>query len=183
MKIIIGLVGDMGSGKSTVASYLTKKYNASHYTYSTPLKQILDILCIEPTRVNLIDLFLVLAPRFGEEVLARPMKQAVENDPNEYIVVEGIRRPADISLLKQLPHFHLIGVRSESRTRYDRITKRREKTDDDSKTYEEFLEDHQRKTELLIGDMVESSDVVIDNNGSIDELEQQIETMIGKIRS
>ncbi len=181
-KIIIGLVGEMGSGKSTVASYIEKKYGASRYGFSTFLRTILEYLTIPPTRVNLIDLFLILAKRFGEDVLAKPMKELVSKDNKEIIVVEGIRRPADISLLTELPGFFLVGITSTKENRYKRITERTEKIDDQTKTYEEFLKDEQRPTERLISGMVSSARAVINNDGELLTTEKQIDEIIEKIK-
>ncbi len=181
-KIIIGLVGEMGSGKSTVATYIQEKYKASRYAFSGFLRTILEQLQILPTRVNLIDLFLILAQRFGEDVLAKPMKEVVNKDANEIVVVEGIRRPADISLLTELPGFYLVGITSAEKNRYERITHRSEKTDDQTKTYEEFLQDEQRPTEQLISSMVASAHFSVDNDGILDDTKKQIDNIIKKIK-
>lgn len=149
-KIIIGIVGEMGSGKSTVTNYIKERYKASSYKFSDILKDILEKLSLPVTRENLIDLFLILASRFGEEVLARPMKKAVDTDTNSYIVVEGIRRPANILLLQELPHFYLIGITSDTRVRFDRIHNRHERSDDQELNYHEFLEDHKKKQKYML---------------------------------
>jgi dephospho-CoA kinase len=180
-KIIIGVVGEMGSGKSTVARYIKEKYKASSYKFSDILRDILEKLSLPVTRDNLIDLFLILAPRFGEDVLATPMKQAVEKDPNSYIVVEGIRRPADISRLKELPHFYLLGIQSDSKTRFERIHARHERSDDQEKSYQEFLEDHKKFTEIYAPEMAQQAPYIITNNGTSDELYKQIDATLDSI--
>lgn len=40
---IIGILGDIGAGKSTVAEYLEKKHGFSSYTFAEPLKKIGEI--------------------------------------------------------------------------------------------------------------------------------------------
>lgn len=181
-KIIIGVIGEMGSGKSTVARYLTEKYAASHYRFSDFLRKILEQLYIPATRTHLIDLFLVLAERFGEEVLARPMKELVEADNHTYIVVEGIRRPADIVELRKLPHFYLLGIKTEETERYSRISRRHENTDDSTKTFAVFKADEQRPTEILIKTMIEQADYQIINNGSLEDLYKKIDDLILKLK-
>ncbi len=176
-KIIIGLVGEMGSGKSTVMNYLADKHGASRHSFSFMLKHILEYLCLPITRDNLIDLFLVLAPRFGEGVLAKPMRRAVETDTSNLIVVESIRRPADIGELRSLPNFHLIGLVADQRTRYDRIYARGERSDDKI-SYEDFLKEHERKTEIYAADMAASADFVIENNGTTADLFKCVDDII-----
>ncbi len=180
-KIIIGIVGEMGSGKSTVTNYIKERYKASSYKFSDILKDILEKLSLPVTRENLIDLFLILASRFGEEVLARPMKKAVDTDTNSYIVVEGIRRPANISLLQELPHFYLIGITSDTRVRFDRIHNRHERSDDQELNYHEFLEDHKKETEIYALQMAEQAQFQITNNGGTKELYEQIDEVLQHI--
>lgn len=182
-KIIIGIVGKMGSGKSTVADYIAATYHGSCYRFSDFLREILEKLYISPTRTHLIDLFLILAERFGKDVLARPMKELVEKDNHEYVVVEGIRRWEDISLLRELPGFYLVGITGDEQTRYQRIIHRTEKTDDATKTYEEFLADEQRPTEILIAEMIAKADYIINNDSDFHELETQINTIFTKIKT
>lgn len=182
-KIIIGILGEMGSGKSTIAQYITKTYQASHYRFSDFLREILEKLYIPPTRANLIDLFLVLAPRFGEDVLAKPMKELIDKDNNTFVVVEGIRRAADISLLKELPNFYLVGITSPEDIRYARITARREKSDDSTKTYEGFKKDEQRPTETLIADMIKTVDYQVINNGTLEQLYTEINNIVREVKT
>ncbi len=176
--MILGIIGQMGSGKSTVAKYLETAFKASHYRFSDILREILGLLCIEATRINLIDLFLVLEPRFGANVLARPMAQAVGKDQNRIIAIEGIRREADIEELRKLPDFYLIGVVSQEQARYKRISGRGENTDDGSKTYEEFKEDHKLQTEVLIDGLVETADFVIQNEGTLADLQKKVDEIV-----
>jgi len=43
-KIIIGLVGQMASGKGTIAEYLRDKHGADFFTFSTVLRDVLNRL-------------------------------------------------------------------------------------------------------------------------------------------
>ncbi|WKZ25171.1 MAG: AAA family ATPase [Patescibacteria group bacterium] len=186
-KIVIGLVGAMGSGKSTVARHFKEKYQAGHHTFSDPLRAIAKNLYLPETRNNLQNLFLALAQEFGEDILARPMKKTVEEDAANLVIIEGIRRSADIIELKKLPCFYLIGIISDEEKRYERITARTENIDDKNKTYEEFLKDQQKKPELLIADLIALADYRVENNGEfeefIKEMEKTIEVIILKSKT
>ena len=180
MKIIFGLVGSMASGKGTVKEYLEEKYNASGYTFSTMLSYVLERFHLEKNRDNLIKLSEIMRESFGEDIMAKTMAYDVEKDANEIIVVEGIRRMADIEYLTKLPGFVLIEIFANSKLRYDRITKRSEKADDKTKSYEEFMEDHKRSTEISINEVVKHATEKIDNNGNIEDLQDQLDKLIEK---
>ena len=47
-KLVIGLAGSIGAGKGTAAAYLVRKYGADMFIFSSPLRNILKTLYIEP---------------------------------------------------------------------------------------------------------------------------------------
>lgn len=64
--MIIGLTGKIGSGKTTLANYLTEKYSLHEYSFADPLKQI--CLCLGFDRAQLYgsqEEKLNLHPRWG----------------------------------------------------------------------------------------------------------------------
>jgi len=50
--MIIGLCGSKGSGKSTVAEYLSKKYNFEVIAFSNPLKEVAKIFGFSERQLN-----------------------------------------------------------------------------------------------------------------------------------
>jgi len=177
-KKIIGIVGQIASGKGTAAEYLKKTYGASTYRFSTMLRDILNRLYIDQSRHNIQTLSTTLRENYGEDTLAKTMAKDVENDTNNLIVVEGIRRPDDIAYLKKLPGFTLSHIFADMQTRFERITKRDENSDDQSKTFEQFEEDHTKEPEMKIAEIVEEASVRLDNNGSLEDLHSQLDKLI-----
>lgn len=180
--VILGFVGLLASGKGAATDYLVKKYQASHYGFSDALRQILKRLYLEETRENLVNLSFILRQKFGEDILAHTMSKDIANDQHEYIVVDGIRRAADIKYLKDLPNFHLISVEADPKIRYERLIKRSQNKDDQTKTYEEFLKDHEKETEISIVPLIPLAEFKLDNNGTEEQLDQQIEKIINKLK-
>ena len=179
-KIVIGFVGLLASGKGTVAKYLEEKYSADTYRFSTMLRDLCYRIYIEQSRVNLIKMSEIIRGTFGENTMARVMAHDVEKADNNIVIVDGIRRMADIEYLSKLPNFVLVEIFAESKTRYDRLTKRGENPDDNTKTYEQFLEDHKRSTEISIPEVASYATEKIDNNGSLEELCKQLDKLIEK---
>ncbi len=177
-KIILGIAGEIASGKGTVAEYLKKKHNASSYRFSTILRDILDRLHLEQSRKNMQNLSTSLRESFGEDALAKVMAEDVKEEQNNLIIIDGVRRLDDIKYLREIPEFKLIYIDADIKKRYERILKRRENPDDKNKTFEEFEREHQSESELQIKDLKNHADVVIDNNGDWDDLYAQVDKII-----
>ncbi len=177
-KIIIGLAGEMACGKGTAAKHIEEKYQASSYRFSTMLRDVMGRLYIEQTRNNISKLSTVLRQNFGEDLFAKVMAKDVQKDKNEVIVIEGIRRLADIEYLKKIPQFKFIYIDADMRKCYERIIKRGENTDGNNKTFEKFAEEHNLETEIQIKDLKNYADFVIDNNEDFNHLHEQIDKII-----
>lgn len=177
-KIILGLVGEVASGKDVTKKYLEENYGASCHRFSTILRDVLGRLYLPIVRENLQDLSTMLRERFGADIFAKILTEDVKNDPHEIIVVDGIRREADIMYLKNLDGFTLLSIEVEAKTRYERLIKRQENADDASKTYQQFLIDGQKEAEIKISEVMAGANYKIDNNGSPENLYKQIEKII-----
>jgi dephospho-CoA kinase len=181
-KIILGFVGEISSGKGTACQYLQKKYGAPSYRFSTMLRDILTRLYLPISRENMQDLSLGLRQTFGDDTLAKVIAQDVNQNPAELISVDGVRREPDIKYLREIPGFHLIYLTADQKIRYQRIVDRGENTDDQGKTFEKFQQDEKAEAELYIAATAKIADFTITNNGTFEELYQQLEDILNKIR-
>lgn len=177
-KLILGLTGEMVAGKGTVAEYVKSEYSGNSYRFSTILRDVLDRIYIDKSRDNLQKISSVLRENFGQDVLAKSIAMDVQNDSCDIIVVDGIRRAPDIEHLRELPNFKMIYIDADVEIKYERLVKRGENTDDNSKTLEDFKKDHEAEAEIQIKGLKEVSDYVIDNNGSIENLYEQVSKII-----
>jgi dephospho-CoA kinase len=179
-KVILGFAGLMASGKGTAAAYYQKKYGATTYRFSTILRGLLDRLYLEHSRDNLVKMSEIIRTTFGEDIMAKAIAGDASADNNNIIIVEGIRRMADITYLSKLPNFVLVEIFAEPATRHYRITQRRENNDDATKTFEQFMEDHKRSTEITIPEVISHATEHIDNNGTMQDLEKNLDTLLEK---
>jgi len=177
-KLILGLAGEMVSGKGTIAKHVVKEHNGGAHRFSTILRDVLDRLYLEQSRDNIQTLSTVLRKSFGEDMMAKIMYHDAQKDEHDIVIVDGVRRMADIAYLKELPHFKLIYVEADMEIRYKRIVSRGENTDDAKKSFSEFEKAHQDESESQIRDLKNYANYVIDNNGTFPELYKQIEDII-----
>lgn len=182
-KIILGFVGDLAGGKGTIAQYIKDKYATNTYRFSTMLRDILDRVYVEHTRENMQNLSTFLRENYGQDVMSKVIAKDVENDTNNLVVVEGIRRPTDITYLQEIPGFHLIYITADSKIRWERLVKRAENPGDPEKTYEEFLADEQAEADRMIKELGAKAEITIDNNGTMDELFVQVEHIISQLKN
>ncbi|PID52388.1 MAG: hypothetical protein CR972_01740 [Candidatus Moraniibacteriota bacterium] len=178
--MVLGLAGEIASGKGTIAKYIHKKCHTSSYRFSTILRDVLDRLHLEQSRDNLQTLSTIIRETYGQDTLARVMAEDVKKDKVDIVVVDGVRRLDDITYLKKLPEFKLVYVDVDLKMRYERIIKRSENVDDQGKTFEEFVEESKDESEQQIAGLKEYADIVIDNNGDIEELYKQIDVIVGE---
>ncbi|KKP89464.1 MAG: hypothetical protein UR94_C0035G0012, partial [Parcubacteria group bacterium GW2011_GWA2_36_10] len=115
---------------------------------------------------------------FGQDLMAKVMAKDVENSQSQLIVVDGIRRMEDVKYLRALPNFKLVSIESDMKIRYQRLLNRGENFDDKNKTWEEFLADHQLETELTILDTMKAADIIINNDGSLEDLHKQLDELV-----
>ena len=182
-KIIIGLAGQISSGKDTVADYLSKKYNSVTVSFSQPLRDILKRLYMPIDREHLSGLAQCIIDKFGTDVLSKTIATEIESSDKQIFVLPNIRREADYLHLKHNSGFVLVGINTDLKKCYERLIKRGQNEDDKKKTWEQFQKDLQLSTEVDIAELVKKSSIKLDNNGSLEDLYQQIDKMIADLLS
>ncbi|MFH0891224.1 MAG: AAA family ATPase [Candidatus Falkowbacteria bacterium] len=181
-KIILGLVGQMACGKGTITKYATEKYGASTYRFSTILWDLLDRLHIEVSRNTLQTLSTSLRQNFGEDILAKVMAEDVRGDNNPIIIIDGIRRLADIKYLKEMENFRLVRIVADPKIRFKRLVERGEKAGDTEKTFEEFMSEQTKEAEAEIPTVMAGAELEINNNHGFEELHRLIDEIINIIK-
>lgn len=181
-KIILGVSGEIASGKDTVGNYLEEKHGTGKIRFSQPLRDMLDRLGLEQNRENMAKLSLYVRKAFGEDILSRVILAEAEASAEGFVVVDGIRRLPDMVHMETDEHFYFCYVEATPEKRFERLTKRRQNVDDASKTAAQFEKDAQLETEVGIRGLKDRADFVIDNNGGIEELKQQVDAMVEELQ-
>ena len=183
--IVFGLTGKNASGKGTVAEILKKK-NFTYHSLSDSLRDELKTLKKEETRENLIDIGNKLREKGGPGVLADKLISKLNSENNH--IVDSIRNPLEvISLRKEtlLRRFFLISIDADSRLRYDRLCSRGRAGDTDS--WEKFVEQEKKEennddpNKQQLSRTMEMADYNIDNSGTLEELEAQVNRIISSL--
>ncbi|HBB37952.1 MAG: hypothetical protein UV82_C0006G0002 [Candidatus Magasanikbacteria bacterium GW2011_GWD2_43_18] len=182
-KLILGITGNMAAGKSTITEYIKEHHGGVSFRYSTMLRDVLSRIHVEETRDNLQQLSTFLRSTYGEDLMSKVIAEDVKNATDTIIIVEGIRRPSDVTYIKEIPGFHLIAVTADIKKRFERITQRSENPDDQTKTFETFEKEQAQETEGKIDEISQDAEVIIDNNGNLEALYTQIDNVVSKYSS
>ena len=183
--IIIGITGTLGSGKGTVVEYLVSKYGFQHYSVRNFLTEEIERRGMSVNRDTMTEVANDLREKHGPGFIAEELyKLALSSGKNS--VIESIRTVGEIETLKTKGVFYLFAVDAPQKTRYERITSRASVTD--AISFEKFQEDENR--EMLSDDpnkqnlsgCIKKADFVFNNNGTIEELQKQIDVVMNKIK-
>ncbi len=176
-KKIFGFVGQMASGKGTACQYLHDRHQAATVRYSSMLRDVLARLYLQPTRDNLIRVSEALRGAFGENLMAEVVRHEIQDHVASMVCIDGIRRPQDIDVLRELPGFVLVHITATMEKRYERMQERNENAGDRTKTFDTFVAEHERSTEQTIGKVAAGADVEINNNGTLEDLYRQLDAL------
>ena len=181
LKIIIGLVGQIACGKEAAKKYLAKKYNTQDCKFSNPLRDVVRRLDIPESRENLQKLSTILRGGFGEDLLAKVISVDASKLNADIVIIDGVRRMADIKYLKDLSNFYLIKVEVDAKLRYERMKARNENVGDSEKTFEQFMNDQNNEAEKGIPEVMDVAKLSIENNGTLEELYSKTDKIIKEI--
>lgn len=181
--MIIGIAGTLGSGKGTVVQYL-KQRGFAHYSGSGMLREILESRGEAVDR----DAYSRAAQELrtkDPEGLAKLLYARLQSDNPENAIIEALHTIGEVNFVRSIGG-KILGIDADTRIRYERITKRG--SEKDSISYEKFLEQSKREDESTsdpsahnISGALRNADVVITNNGTLEELHAQIDEVLKKI--
>lgn len=176
-KKIIGLVGEMGSGKDTFCQYVKENYpNVFVLKFSDALTEVLKIFFDSVKREDQQWLGLVLREKFGKDILARALVKKAKSIDEGVVVLNGVRKESELGAIKEIGG-KIVYVTAEQKKRWERVKIRKEKADDDV-PYEKFLEMHKAEAELQIPSIGEGADFKLENNGSKESFYQEIKKLM-----
>ncbi len=182
--LIIGITGTNGAGKGTVVEYLVEKEGFVHFSARAYITEILKKKGMVPDRENLISMGDELRRKYGPSALAILLfEEAVKTNKN--CIIESIRTVGEIEELKKKGEFYLLAVDADPEIRYERIVKRG--SDTDKMSYEKFREMEKLETEnedpnkMNIFACMKRADYVLKNNGTKEELFEQVKEVLKSI--
>lgn len=183
-KIIIGITGTIGSGKSSASKILVDN-GFIHLSVRHYLEMKLEEEKMIAKRENLAYMANKLRKENGEDAIIKGLYQlALKKD--KPVVIESIRAVAEKNYLKK-NNKKVIAITAPLKTRYERIKERGLITDDVS--FEQFKLQEEAEANNLQGHKqnlnktIKGSDYVIENNKDLDDLKKKLFEVLEKIET
>ncbi len=173
--MILGITGYASGGKDTIADYLVEKYNFVHLDfYRDILIGQLKEKGLEINKINASKLGNELRAQGGRGVLAKIMAEKV--DSSKDYVVTGVRSPEETEELRNKTEFSLIYIDTSLDKRFER------RKPEDPQTFDEFKSRDELDKQKGIDKVVGSADILINNEGTIEELHSMLDDLLEKLK-
>lgn len=174
--MIIGITGTLGAGKGTIVAYLEQQ-GFLHLSVRQYLTEEIQKRAMPLDRDSMVAVANELRAANGASyIIERLYEQAASGDKDA--VIESLRVPAEVAALREKDRFLLLAVDADRRKRFDRIRLRGSETDDIP--FEQFVADEEREmasedpNKQNIRGCIAMADVVIRNDGTIDDLYEEV---------
>jgi len=174
---IIGITGTLGAGKGTIVDYLVKEKAYLHFSVRAYLVREIEKLGLPVNRDSMTSVANELRAKNSPAFIIEELyKEAVKTEKNS--IIESIRTPGEIDFLKKQGNFILLAVDADPKIRFERIKLRASETDNID--FDTFVANEKREmtskdvNKQNLGKCIEMADIVLNNNGSISQLIDQL---------
>lgn len=181
MKLVIGIVGKIRSGKGTVEQMLTEEFRQRGFSvishrFSDVLRETEKGWNLPAGRETQQKLVLAMRHYFGQDVLAKAVHGRVLESQSDVVILDGLRwLDADYPLLRSLSNNFLIYVDVSAEIRYQRsLIENSQKPDETGASFENFLIRDDAPNEREIASFKSYADFIIDNSKDSNSLTIQI---------
>lgn len=120
----------------------------------------------------------ILRDEKGLDAIAVLTLEKIRESNKDKFLIEGIRGIKEIERFREEIDFFLIGIHTSPKIRFERL-KYRER-EDDPKTYGDFQERDLRELSWGLGQALALSDVIINNNETLEKFRENIIKVIKK---
>ncbi|NOZ81989.1 MAG: AAA family ATPase [Candidatus Micrarchaeota archaeon] len=170
---VICVVGLPGSGKSTAARILAEKLDACMYSTGDIIRDEIRRRGLEYTREN--DEKISRWFHSGREhLIVERLFEKIKRCRKNYVVIDGLRSPSEITLLEKMlgSKIKIISVNVGFEKRLERL-KKRKRFEDINENY--LRERDEREKEYGVETLIKNAEYVVDNSGTVEDLEKKIE--------
>jgi len=180
LSLIIGLTGPNAAGKGEAAAAL----RALGFTYHS-LSDAVREAALQRGRTTGRDDLILTGNELRREGGAGILAELTLPKLGERDLVDSIRNPAEVAVLRRVPGFFLLGVTALPEVRFERA-RRRQGRGDAVASLQSFLDKEAEENTAdpaaqQLGATFALADRIITNDGSIEELHQSIRALVANL--
>jgi dephospho-CoA kinase len=175
-KIVVGLAGMPGSGKSLVVE-IARAEGYAVVVMGDVIREETQKRGLKPTPKNIGKVMLELREKGGASVIADKCIPKIEQQKSKKVIVDGLRSPSEVNAFKMhFSKFSLIAVHASPETRFNRLYRRHRSDDPDR--WELFHERDMRELSVGLGNaIVMAEHFIINENKRADVKNKVKETL------
>lgn len=178
-RVVVGIVGMPGSGKSAAADVL-RRMGIPVVVMGDVVREETLSRGLEPSTGNVGRVMLEIRQEEGPAVVAKRCVPKIEAVQGPIVVVEGIRSYDEVEEFRRhFENFLLLAICSSAETRFRRLYHRRRS--DDPSSWKVFQERDFRELGVGIGWPIALADRVLVNEGKLSDLRAQIAALVREI--
>ena len=180
--MIIGITGMLGAGKGTIVDYIESK-GFKHYSASGFITEEIERRGMPVNRESMNVVANDIRATHGSAYIIESLLKRAEAEGGN-VVIEALHSMGEADMMRAHGAI-IVGIDADLRTRYDRIVQR--KSVKDNVTFEQFEAIDTKEsasddpTKQNLRKVMSTADYVIHNDGTIEELRQQVDTILAQI--
>jgi dephospho-CoA kinase len=167
-----------GAGKG-VASEAARRLGFEVLGLGDVIREETERRGLKPTPENVGAVMLQIRRDEGPAAVMKRLVPKVEASSSQTVIVEGVRSEDEIRELRMKFDVVTFGIHASPKTRFQRLLARGRS--DDPKTWNIFYERDTRELDVGLCRVIALSDVLLLNEGTIDELQSSFEAAIRKL--
>jgi dephospho-CoA kinase len=178
-KIVVGLAGMPGSGKSLVVKTAQQEGYAV-VVMGDVIREEMQKRGLKPTPKNVGKVMLELREKGGNSIIADKCIPKIEQQKSRKVIIDGLRSPSEVDAFKaHFSKFSLIAVHASPETRFKRLYRRRRSDDPDG--WELFHEREMRELGVGLGNAIAMAEHFIINENERTDVKMKVKETLRMI--
>jgi dephospho-CoA kinase len=180
-KLVVGLAGMPGSGKSLVVD-AARELGYAIVVMGDVIREETTERGLDLTPQNVGKVMLELRAEGGNTVVASKCIPKIEGQASARVIVDGLRSLYEVDAFKEhFAKFSVAAVHASPETRFDRLFSRGRSDDPDE--WEVFHERDMRELSVGLGNVIAMAEELIVNDKSAEEAKDAIKESLGRIEA
>jgi dephospho-CoA kinase len=178
-KIVVGLAGMPGAGKSLVVE-TAREEGYAVVVMGDVVREETQKRGLDPNPKNIGKVMLELREKCGNSIIAEKCIPRIEQQESGKVIVDGLRSLSEVDAFKaHFSRFSLVAVHASPETRFNRVSRRRRSDDPDE--WDLFHERDMRELGVGLGNAIAMAEHLIVNENRRDDAKSKVRATLRRI--